>query len=250
MAGFLSFFARKKASSLMDDLKGLLVDADRETATEADLAQIEDKLNAISQRAAGAQIDYAREQKEADEALANYKRQYAIAQNLQERLDAAVDEATKASLTASLNTQLDTLSTAKDSVEKEKAEADQARDMRDQYQSMVQQIATRLKTRRADLKAAGMRIDKAKMSVERNNDLLEARKISDGITKGNTTVLDTMNATAAKYEKQAEAARIQTESLTTPVTPVDANIQAAMAAVDGTATPTDTKSRLASLKID
>lgn len=249
MAGFFGLFARKKVGSVMDDLKRLLVEADRDTATEADLALIENKLRDIATRAAGAQSDYDREQKEADEAMANYKRQYAIAENLQHRIDAETDEAKKASLTTSLNTQLDTVSSAKDAALKEKAEADSSKQMRDQYQEMVQQIAARLKTRRTELKAAGMRIDKAKLAVERNADLLESQKIADGITKGNTTVLDTMNATAAKYEREANAARIQTEALATPVTPVDANIAAAADSVDGKSNFTDTKSRLDSLKI-
>lgn len=249
MAGFFSLFTRKKVESITENLKGVLVDIDRETATEADLAQVDDQLRRLSEKAADAQNAYQKEQREADAAVAAYKRQYSVAQHLQKQVDDATDDAQKASLSESLNRQLDILENSKKSVDKEQAEAADAKKMSDQYQDMVRQIGEKLRNRRAELRAAGTRIDRAKLAVERGKDLLESQKITEGITTSKTTVLDSMNNLASKYEKEAESLNIHKSALTTPEVPVDENIKAAEAAVDGTEKPTNTKDRLAGLAL-
>ncbi len=252
MVSFFKAFAVNKGKGVVGSFAEMLIKADLSTATAAQLDMYDDKLRELSARVASANADYQREQKEADDARADYNRKIDAAQRLRDQIAGASDPARKADLEKSLTAFLSDIEAMESDVKREIAEAEQAKEIYETYRTSLDTISAKLTEARQNLKTAAARIEKAKISEERSKELLQAKQAAAGIsspTGGLDTVMSTMSKLASDAEQRAEANRVHADALTPDVKPVDANIQAALDAVDGkTTAPTDIASRVDNLK--
>ncbi len=245
---FFGSFVKKKSQSILGSFAEMLIKSDLSTATAAQLDMYDQRLGELANRVAQSNADYQREQREADQARADYNRKVDAAEHLRDQIAKEQDAARKASLEASLTAFLNDLQAQEADVKREIAEAEQAKEIYETYQSSLATIRTKLADARQNLKTAAARIEKAKMAEERSAELLAAKKAEAGLTGnagGLDAVMDTMSKIANDAEQRADANRVHAEALTPEVKPVDQNIQAALDAVDGVdAKPTDLAGRV------
>lgn len=250
MKSIFGIFARKKMEKTVTSITDGIMSTDLDTAGEAELEAIQNKLSEYSTKLAGYNQAYEREQREADAAQQNYDREYAIAKNLMDRVDAATDDAAKASLNASLTTQMTKLQNLKPVVEREKREAEAAKKLRDQYQNIVSTVGAKVRNRKAAIAEAKGRLDSAKVASEQNKELLEAARVAQGLaSEDDGSVLGMLNRLADKEEAASASLNIQAGAINPEPEPVDENIAAATAEVTGANTSKDPRDLLASLKM-
>lgn len=248
MVSFFKSFAKTKGKNILNGVAEMLVKADLSTATAAQLDMYDSKLAELSVSVASANADFQREQKEADDARADYNRKVEAAKRLRDQIAAEADQDRKASLEKSLAAFLSDIEAMEPNVKREMDEAQQAKEIYETYRDALESIRTKLADARQNLKTAAARIEKARLDEERSKELLAAKQAASGVTTsagGLDTVMSTMSKLADDAERSAEANRIHAAALTPDVKPVDANIQAALDAVDGkTAQPADLASRV------
>jgi len=237
----------------MDELLKGLVKLDPETATEAQIDALLKDFDDMSLEVAKAQNEYAKEQKEADAIQALFDQRLKAAENLQAKMVAATDEATKASFEKSLMALLEQIEEMKLDVEREKAEALDAKNLYEDMKATIEAFAKQLQNTRKQIEAAKRAMKSAEAQRARA-EMREATALSASGLKTSAnelnTVLGAMNSLADK-EKTAAMAADQRARLLTPtnIEKDDDNIAAAMAEVSGAPAKSQSiEERLAALK--
>lgn len=248
---FLKNFFIQKAGDVQSGFVKMIVEFDPETASEAEIATLDDALTKLTQQMVGAKRAWDREQKEALEIKKGYELRVAAAERLQAQADAAADPAQKARIEESLTKLLGELEKMVPEVEREEREAVEAKGYYDELSDAVKTASERLKTARARLNDAKRRMDVAKVRAERASEQEERTKTLAGIKQQADkigTAFDAMSKRAEEYETKAQVHQEKTKLLSQPKETDDPLIAQAMKDAAGEAPPQSLSERLAALK--
>jgi chromosome segregation ATPase len=243
---FWSKTASKKIEQAGDALNKAIVQLDPETATEAQIELMEEKVDELAREAAKARVEYEREEREAQAARTNYNRMLEAAQLLQSKVDAGDD-----SVTDSLASLMEQLETLQPEVQLEIDEATHAKATLEAFETALKDATTNLKQARSNLKRAASEMKRANAKKQAAEAEEERNKRLAGIsTRGDNmqVALDAMRECTTELEAEAEAAKLKADLIKPFDAKSDDNIAAALAEVDGAPAPADTKSRLAGLQ--
>ncbi len=216
MFNFLKHFVVKKAEDAQTGFLQMLVEFDPETASEAEIAELDEALTKLTQQMIGAKKAWEKEQREADDIQKTYDLRVSAAERLQAKAEAAGPEE-KAQIEATLAKLLEDLEKMVPEVEREGTEAAEAKVYFDELASAVKSAAERLKTARDRLSEAKRRMDVAKVRMERAEEQEERAKVVAGIKKQVSnmgTAFDSMTKKAESMEAQAEVHKTKTTLLT------------------------------------
>ncbi|GAB6037277.1 hypothetical protein JCM15519_18360 [Fundidesulfovibrio butyratiphilus] len=219
MMSFFKQFFIKKVEDAQTSFTRLLVEFDPETASEAEIAQLDEALTKLTHQMVGAKKAWDREQQEADEIQKNHDLRLAAAERLQAKAEAAVSPEDKAHIEASLGKLLDELEKMGPDVERELAEAVEAKQYYDELAQAVKDASQRLKTARDRLSEAKRRMDVAKVRMDRAQEQENRAKVLAGITKQASNLgaaFDAMSQKADEMETMAQVHKEKTALLTPP----------------------------------
>jgi chromosome segregation ATPase len=230
-----------------------LVRWDPKSASEAELRTMEQRLDDLGREVALARQSYDREKREADAIQALSQQRMAAAEQLQRQMDVDSDSGRKAGLEKSLETLVSMLEQMAPEVEREKAEAVDAKDYLAMLEQTYAEAGGKLKTARSELERAQRDMARAAQQREQADRQAEAARRAAGLasqTSSLTVALKAMQDAAAKDLAEADA-QMSKARLLRPTRPEqeDPNIAAALAAAAGKPpAPQSLSERLAALK--
>jgi len=251
MLNFVKHFFVKKAQDAQSGFVKLLVEFDPETASEAEISELDEALTKLTRQMVNAKQAWEKEDREAVEIQKNYDLRLAAAERLQAKADAASPEE-KAQVEASLGALLAELEKMVPEIDRELREAQEAKVYYDELAQAVKSASERLKTARERLSEAKRRMDVAKVRMERAKEQEDRAKVLAGIKQqaGNLgTAFDAMTQKAQEMEANAEVHAQKTQLLTPPKSE-DPYITQALKEAAGEQAPAQTSlaDRLAALK--
>ncbi|MBI1209673.1 MAG: hypothetical protein GC191_20620 [Azospirillum sp.] len=254
MLNFLRSFVNTKGKQLGRDFVQALVEFDPDSATQAQLDQMERDLDQAGGILQKIRTDYDREVREAEAAEKRYNQMLAAAEHLQGKLDVAAD-GDKPGIEASLARLITQLEEFAPEVEQERQDVVEVKALLDEAQEAYRIKAQDLTSAKQKLDRARHDMQRATMQQERAEE--KARRAAEvaGL-RGNSTnkltvAVDAMQRRADEARAKSEAAHLKASTLTrlTQSTPSgDANIAEAMRAVEGTGRVGGLSDRLAALK--
>ncbi len=255
MFSFMKSFVGVKGQQLGQDIVKAIVEMDPESASQAQLDQMEkdlDKAGAVIQKL---RTDYDRELREYQDAKKRYDQLLAAAELLQRKLDNPAT-ADKAGIEASLSKLLGQLEQLQPEVEAEQKDVDEVQAMLDQAQAAYREKAEALTQAKQNLERAKRDMQRAVQDQERAAEkaqrAAEVAGLRDTKVSGLTVATDAMQRRADEARAKAEAAKLKADTLTTLTKPNsdDANIAAALKEVQGGGAPggSSLAERLAKLK--
>lgn len=238
LAKFFGNYAVVKKDSALAGLAKILISADLEGASLADLMSYEQTLTKLTTEAAKAKADWEREQKEADVIVAEYNMKLGGINILKEDYAAATDAAEKAEIEATIRLEVAALKALSVDVEREKQEAVDA-------EIDYKEIAELAVAAKDALVNARANIEKSKKDVERaERDVAKAKVRADraaelkGLTNrvsGVSVALDVMNKRAEELRIEADALKMKGDLLGADTPTKSTRMQDAMARAAGTA---------------
>ncbi len=247
---FVSSFGKKKSEKVGQSIVQILASWDPETASKAELEQMEKRLNKLVQEVAEARQVYKKEQAEADAITALYNQRLKAAEILQVRLAEAPDSAeTEKALTELVQI----LEEMQPEIEIEEQEAVEAKAFMEELEEVATLSAEKLKTAKKnlekavqDMKRAKVREERASESAERAAKLAGLREESDQLG----SALSAMRKNADASNAKAEAAQMKAKLLGPSDTEKESALIAdAMKEAGGQPQATDSiANRLAALK--
>ena len=248
-AKFLQHYGKKK---LMDGVQGLndaIVSWDPEGATEAAIAEMEEKFDEINKQYSQAKTVWTKEDGEAKAIVAVRDQRMAAAELLSEQLAADPDNA---EIEAGLNGLLEALEEMQEDMAIEIEEADDAEDLMKELGETVKMYASKLKSARRDMTRASNNMAKAKAKEERAKASADRAAQAAGLKStsgGLSSALESMNRQAQDATDSADAASRKAELLGDKKVESNDAVAAAMAAVSGEApTATSIADRMAALR--
>jgi chromosome segregation ATPase len=253
MFSFVKSFVGVKGQQLGQDIVKAIVEIDPESATQAQLDQMERDLDKAGDVIQKLRSDYDREVREAEAASKRYNQLMAAAELLQAKLaDPAV--ADHAGIEASLNRLVSQLEQLQPEVASEQKDVDEVKSLLDQANAAYQEKAAALTTARQNLERAKRDMQRAIQEQERADE--KARRAAEvaGLrqTSGSslTIATDAMQRRSDEARAKTEAARLKAETLTTLTRPTadDPHIAEALKAVQGSSPSGNLADRLARLK--
>lgn len=230
-----------KTDQAVNGLISTIVQWDPQSATEAELRNMEQNLDELGRQVASARMTFEKERQEAEviQTLANQR--LAAADQLQSQLNTTVDPTRRAEIERSLATLVGMLEAMAPDVDREKQDAADANEFLQMLQSTYQQAADKLRNAHSDLQRAHRDVQRAEQQREVAERRAEASRQAAGLsgaTSGLTVALKAMQDAAQRNLAAAQAAN-QKARLLAPTSPEtsDPNIALAMARVRGTLPP-------------
>lgn len=230
-----------------------LVKWDPQAATEAELRSMEQHLDSLGREVAAARTTYDRERKEADAIVALSNQRLAAAEQLQQQFDAETDPGRKQQLQRSMETLVSMLEQMTPDVEREKQEAEEAREFLEMLEQTYADAGNKLKRARSELERAQRDMSRAEKQRDMAERQAEAARRAAGLasaTDSLSVALKAMQDRASKERQHADAAQSKARLLR-PTRPEeeDPNIAAALAAASGQPSrPTDLRARLEAIR--
>ncbi len=249
--GFFTQFASQKIEDVKSGFIKLIVEFDPESATEAQIAELDEILTKITKQMVLAKNSWDKEQREAVEIKKNYDLRMGAAERLQTRLDAETDPEQKAKVETSLGKLIDELERMGSEVDREAREAEEAQQYYTELNDAVKTAAARLKEARSKMAEAKRRMDMAKIRAERAHEQEERAQVLSGIKKdaGHIGVaFDAMNKRAEEMETDAEVHKQKANLLSVPKETEDPLIAQALKEAAGEKPKGSLSDRLAALK--
>ncbi len=253
MASFLANLFSNHGKKIIREVSDAVVALDPATATAAQLATMEQSLDATGKILAGIRADTAREQSEASEIQVRFGRQKAAAAALSASVDAETDPAIKAKKTESLNNLLTALEKLKGEVETEVNEAKDALALLTETEAQYNEKAAALRTAKKDLTDASRDLERANIAKQRAEATAETAAQLAGLRDNDVTSLNSamsaMQRKAADARKDADAAKSKAAALSVKDTGTedDPFVAEALAQVDGSTNNKSAAERLAAL---
>ncbi|MDP2902864.1 MAG: hypothetical protein Q8N96_07110 [Methylovulum sp.] len=239
---FFKNYGIQKAKDLSNLLGEAIVRFDPEGATEAAIAEIEEKFDKLNLAFSTAKKSWEKENKEAEAIVSLYNQRLAAAEHLQ-----AMPEKADA-----LNQLVTILEDMQADVEREKLEAQDARQYMDELEGLVKQYAEKLKSARHTVEQAKKAMQRAEFLKERAEEKAQAAKMANGLSGSSSSLssaIDHMSKLAGQSLSEADAATRKASLLQPTQAEDNPDIKAAMAAVSGKSpASTSIQDRLAALK--
>lgn len=253
MLGFLRALGGAHGKKAIQEVTDAIVNLDPSTASDAQLAMMEQNLDKVGVMLAKVKTDAAREETEAVAAKAKFDRFAQGAQVLNAKYEAAPEGPQKAALATSLNGLLNTLEEAKVEMDREVSEAADAKALVTETETIYREKAEALRTAQKNLTQGARELARAKLAEEqaqmRANQAAEVAGLRNNEPDG-------LNSALTSMKRQTDAARGNAEALkikATVLTQVedgsleDPNVLAALAEVKGTSSSLPFSQRLAAL---
>jgi chromosome segregation ATPase len=199
---FISKFASGKLGGIGQSVVEALASWDPETASQADIDVMVDKLDQITTAAAKARSNAKNKRKEATAAQENYDKHLKAGDILQQKLDAAPGDF-REQINKSLEELLSTLEGLKPELARLQAEADQAGNDYKELEQFAKESANKLKTARDTLQRAKQDMDRAKRQEEFAEERAERAEQMAGLKQDTSATGTALNA----FQKKAEEAR-------------------------------------------
>lgn len=251
--GFFSFttiFAKKKTEKAGQSLVQMLSGWDPETASQAELEQMEKRLDKLVQQVAEARQIYKKEQEEADAINKVYKQRLQAAEILQNKLAENPDDS---KISEALNEIVSGLEEMMPEIEREEEEAKEAKEFMEELEEVAKLSADKLKNAKKvlgkamqDMKRASIREDRSKERESQAAKLAGLRNETDQLG----SALSAMKKNAEESNARAEASNMKAK-LIGPSKSEQTNdlIASAMKeAQGGTSKSSNVADRLAALK--
>lgn len=250
MLSFLKQYVVKKTDDMQAGFLKLIVEFDPESASEAEIGELDEILTKLTRQMVGAKAAWDKEQLEAEAINKAYALRVAAAERLQAQMDAAEGER-KGQIETSLGKLVAELEKMVPEVEREEAEAKEARIYYDELNTAVKTASERLKTARSRLTEAKRRMDMAQIRAERAKEQEERAKVLSGIKQQADkigTAFEAMSARAEELEMKAQVHQEKARLLTQPKEEEDPLIAQALKDAAGVEPQKSLSDRLAALK--
>ncbi|MYL83502.1 hypothetical protein GTA51_10235 [Desulfovibrio aerotolerans] len=250
MLSFLKQYVAKKTEDAQSGFLKLIVEFDPESASEAEIGELDAILTKLTRQMVGAKTAWDKEQQEAEAIKKAYTLRVSAAERLQAQMDVTQGDQ-KAQIEASLGRLVADLEKMVPEVEREEAEAKEAQVFYEELNNAVKTASERLKTARSRLTEAKRRMDMAQIRAERAKEQEDRAKVLSGIKKQADTMgtaFDAMSARAQELEMQAQVHQEKAKLLTQPKEEEDPIIAQALKDAAGTEPQQSLGDRLAALK--
>ena len=253
MMQFIGNLIGVKADKAVQAGMEALVRWDPKSASEAELRSMEQHLDDLGRQVATARQSFDKEQKEADAIDTLSRQRMAAAELLQSQIAAEADPLRKAGLEHSLGTLVTMLEQMAPDVERERRDADDAKDFLEMLEHTYMQAGGKLKEGRAQLERAQRDMSRAQQQRSAAEQQAEAARRAAGLSQATsslTVALKAMQDAASKDLISADAASSKAKLLR-PSRPEqeDPNIARALEAAAGNApAPVGLNERLAALR--
>ena len=237
MLSFIRHLAGVKTDQAAQGALEALVRWDPQAATEAELRAMEQHLDELGLQVAQARAAYERERREAEAVQQLSRQRMAAAEQLERQLAGETDPGRKGALERSLATLVDMLEQMAPEVERERQDAEDAREFLETLERTYAEAGQKLRAARGELERARRDMGRAGQQREVAQRRAEAARQASGLTRstsGLSVALKAMQESAARDLAAAEAASAKAKLLQ-PTRPErdDPNIAAALAAATG-----------------
>jgi hypothetical protein len=226
---FFKNYGAQKAKDLSNLIAEAIVKFDPEGATEAAIAEIEEKFDKLNLSFSKAKQVWEKENNESVAITELYKQRLAAAEILQAKPEKAEALAKLVSL----------LEDMLPDVQREQQEALDAKQYMDDLEKLVRQYAEKLKQARQTVESAKRKMQQAELAKQQAEEKAEAAKIASGLSSsGNSlsSAITHMEKLAQQAATEADAASRKANLLQPTQEEDDADIQEAMAQVKGSQT--------------
>jgi hypothetical protein len=223
---FLKNYGVQKAKDLSNLIAEAIVKFDPEGATEAAIAEIEEKFDKLNLSFSKAKQAWEKENAESVAITTLYNQRLAAAEILQEKPE-------KAEALAKLVSMLEDMLP---DVQREQQEALDAKQYMDDLEALVTQYAEKLKIARETIETAKRQLAQAELNKQRANEKAEAAKVASGLSSSGTSLssaITHMENLAQQAATEADAASRKASLLQPTQEEDDADIQEAMAQAKG-----------------
>jgi chromosome segregation ATPase len=250
--GFVKNFGKQKAQQTGQSLVQMLAAWDPDTASAAEIEQMEERLDKLTTQVAQARQTWQKEQEEADAIEKLYDQRMKAAELLQGKLEqASGDEA--AELEKALNELVDMLESMQPDIEREMEEAVEAEAFMKELEEVAAMSAEKLKTARRTLENAKRDMARAKIQEQRAQERAEQAAELAGLRQETDqlgSALSAMRREADSASARAEAMNLKSRLLApTREEKTNSLVEEALQQAGGSASkPTNIKDRLAGLK--
>ena len=253
MLSFIRNLVGVKTDKAMQAGVEALVRWDPQSASEAELRTMEQRLDDLGRQVATARQSFEREQKEADAIQALSHQRMVAAEQLEKQIAAETDPTRKAGLERSMATLVTMLEQMTPEIEQERKDAAEAKDFLEMLEKTYAEAGGKLRQGRSELERARRDMARAGQQRQVAEQQAEAARRAAGLTGATssmTVALKAMHEAAAKDLASADAATAKAKLLR-PTQPEqeDPNIAAALAVAAGRSpAPQSLSDRLAALK--
>jgi chromosome segregation ATPase len=253
MFSFIRNLVGVKTDQAVNGAIEAIVRWDSQSATEAELRTMEQYLDDLGRQVAQARMSFDKEKRESDAIQLLSQQRMAAAEHLHRQMESETDLGHKAELERSLGTLLGLLEQMAPDIERERRDAEDARNFLESLEEAYNWAGRKLKTARDELTRAQRDMGRAAQQREMAEQRAEAARQAAGLsgaTSGLSVALKAMQDSAARDLAAAEAAAAKAKLLQ-PTRPEqdDPNIAAAMARVSGAGpAPASLSDRLQALR--
>jgi len=251
--GFSNLFGifKKNVANAGEAFEDAIINFDPDTASEVDIDKMQHALDELLREVATQDIEYIREQKEADEIVVLYNKRIEAIEHVQTQLDnPEIDEGRKQALESALDKGLCSLEEMEPDVEREKQEAVDAKELLDDLSQQAKDLSILMKDYRKQVTAAKTAVKKNEAEAERSKRQADKAAVASGIkqkTQKFGKAVEAMNKKAEESKVTASAAKMKEKLLKPVETADDAIMKEAMNAVSGKSTGS-ARDRLSRLK--
>jgi chromosome segregation ATPase len=252
MLNFLKHLTVAGGAQMANQITTELVKLAPETASAAQLSQMEEDLDKVGNLITDLRRELTEEQAAYDAVNARYTQMMGAAERLQSQIDTEADPARKASLEASLAALVAKIEEVVPEVDSTKHEVDETRAALKDTEAAYQEKASALTRSKGELERAKNDMHRAEIEEQRAAQRAERARQVAGLTKNGTdltTATDVFKAAAAQSRAAAQTHDMKAKALRqSDAVSEDPNIAAAMSAAAGKPTDASIKDRLAALK--
>lgn len=249
--GFIKNFGKQKVQQTGQSIVQILATWDPDTSSAAEIQQMEERLDKLTQQVAQAKQTYQKEQKEADVIEALYEQRLKAAEILQARLSEGGENS--AQVEKALTDLVNELESMQPDIEREMEEAGEAKAFMEELEEVAKVAAEKLRNGHKTLEAAKRDMARSKIREQRAKEKTEHAAMLAGLrneTDQLGSALAAMRKETEKSNAKAEAMNLKTRLLApTKEEKADSLIAEAMAqASGGSPKPSNIADRLAALK--
>jgi chromosome segregation ATPase len=243
--GFFRALAAAHGKNAIQAVTSRIVELDPKTATEAQLAAMEDDLHATATKLAQFRAEAVRERKIADDDKIRNDRMQAAGEQMYAAYQAETDPDKKASLEKSLMGLRDQIVKLNDELSRDEAAAKDAEALVSEAEAAVTEKGQHIMEAKTALQNALRDRDRALMAKDqaeqRQHNAEELAGLRTSEVGGLNSALNILTKQAADARVAADAARVTTAQITVvdPGTSTDPNVLAALSAVDTKGSPND-----------
>lgn len=252
MLNFLKHLTTAGGAQMANTITTELVKLAPETASAAQLSQMEEDLDKVGKLMSDLRKERNEEQTAYDMVNTRYTQMMGAAERLQTQIDTETDPAKKTSLETSLTSLLAKIEEIIPELDSTKHEVDETTAALTDTETAYQEKAKALTTSKGELTRAKNDMHRADIEEQRATARAERSRQMAGLTQNGTdltTATNVFKAAAAASRANAQTLDMKAKALRVSDTVADdPNIAAAMAAASGTPPAANLKDRLAALK--